>query len=519
MLLHHLHDQVHPALFGCTRIPLYTLNPRTDAQRLNNRKREHMLILLGFEARARVAVRERANPNAECFISRVHYSLHVLRLGKLAKDGSYRMPTRITSQQAREIEKIDSRVKFSVSFVETNTNNSYLNVPHMTLDMLQENLRLLDGESNPKPQPMPKVDADEPMSDNTTVWPKNMTVHVVEEKPGELLQKNEYVQLRYQWTSPNPALQPEKLLSLLLVDVPTNINDYVTSYQLNDITFKPDAPDLSDLLLQAGTVQVCLPPVTKGIYAFHFIAKVFPEQRASTVPFDVNGDADNGVFCICKEIKPNRYSGKWLFCEMCLTWHHALCYPEFQTGDFVCLSCRDPHADHFGRVLELFASNYRRKEHDKTTSFCSSPLKVQNVLRRIMEQHSMVSPCCADLGAGLGALSICLPPGTTTCYEIDQGRFEKGKELTIGYQWVNESVTTPDFSIKNKSRFDVVVSNPDFEIALESLYITSKLLKNENSVAVFLLPSSYFETKLRAELYLILGIQIVVSKSNLLNEC
>ena len=89
--------------------------------------------------------------------------------------------------------------------------------------------------------------------------------------------------------------------------------------------------------------------------------------------------------------------------------------------------------------------------------------------------------------------------------------FEKGR-VTVPAKWMHANICAEPFlkfAVARKHSFDFVVSNPDFEIGLQTIFIGMYLLKPQCKMAV-LLPSDYFESSLaRTRVYKLLDCTIL----------
>jgi len=133
-----------------------------------------------------------------------------------------------------------------------------------------------------------------------------------------------------------------------------------------------------------------------------------------------------------------------------------------------------------------------------------------------------------DLGAGRGALSSAMSRTGTTCAEVDPTRYADGKAQLPHHAWVNADVCDPAFYSSRLGQFDVVVSNPDFEVALQFIYVAMHLVRNpyltqppkapvapeQEATAgrmIFLLPSDFFEASVvRSRVFKLLNFHIEV---------
>ena len=156
-------------------------------------------------------------------------------------------------------------------------------------------------------------------------------------------------------------------------------------------------------------------------------------------------------------------------------------------------------------------ARYRRKY----TKLCSTPDHVALFLKKVLMDYGMAAEGkdqkIIDLGAGHGALTKILPEGSIAV-EILENRYKKGKTRAPKSTWVNQDIFSSSFYdqfLKNSmNTFDYVVSNPDFEVALQTIFISLFLLKRGCKM-YFLLPSDFFEASPpRTRVYKILNCTI-----------
>jgi hypothetical protein len=153
---------------------------------------------------------------------------------------------------------------------------------------------------------------------------------------------------------------------------------------------------------------------------------------------------------------------------------------------------------------------------------CVTPQHVVQFLKTLI--NADVEQKCADLGAGTGSLSGALPAGSLCC-EIDESRCQEGKLNRPDMKWVNMDALNPRFFRDKFGEFDLVISNPDFEVGLQFIYLGLCLIKNmclsdrhesqtlskqkSSGRLIFLLPSDYFEaSNLRSRIFKLLDFRI-----------
>jgi len=116
---------------------------------------------------------------------------------------------------------------------------------------------------------------------------------------------------------------------------------------------------------------------------------------------------------------------------------------------------------------------------------------------------------CADLGAGVGALTSILP-ACSVSIEIEKDRFLKGSKRYRESKWINGDVLDPSIHGPFFKRFDLIIANPDFEVALPFLCAALYMLRDhEDARILFLLPSDYFEASpLRSRCFKLLPVVV-----------
>jgi hypothetical protein len=184
-------------------------------------------------------------------------------------------------------------------------------------------------------------------------------------------------------------------------------------------------------------------------------------------------------------------------------------------------------------MLSVFSGGYARIKSSEG-KICRTPDSVVNFLKTVLlpplpiaplQQHGGQRLVCADLGAGNGALTRALPPGSLAV-EMMSARVQLGKQCAPDMAWLCEDVTSAAFYRSRVGQFDVVISNPDFEVGLQFIYIALQLIRNpwiesrgDRSLSVksrtgrliFLLPSDYFEgSALRSRFFRLLDFHIEV---------
>ena len=238
-------------------------------------------------------------------------------------------------------------------------------------------------------------------------------------------------------------------------------------------------------------------------------------------------DSDVGVWCsVCKATKhyvgSKGYKGKWIQCSLCNAWQHLDCYKKPRGEHFLCKFCfveqcslqggtrhRNSEKQTLHGTIEMISktAKYRRT----FSKLCSTPDRVAQFLRQLLDKYGLTAQHhVIDLGAGHGALTKYLHPNTLAV-EKDPSRFENGRTKVPFAKWMAEDIFSRafvDYVIKAQRTFDFVVSNPDFEVAFQTIVIGLFLLKT-NSKFMVLLPSDYFEaSSARMRVYKILNFRI-----------
>jgi hypothetical protein len=214
--------------------------------------------------------------------------------------------------------------------------------------------------------------------------------------------------------------------------------------------------------------------------------------------------------------------------------------------DFLCWACqpltclnsqqgeeRKSHLQALGERCELMinmigaaSGGYSRKllggaEDTSQTLLCNTPQHVVRFLKTLIDVEK--EKVCVDLGAGTGSFSGALPP-SSLCVEINDRRCAKGRTLKPEMEWLNTDALSPDFFRDRFGKFDLVISNPDFEVGLQFLFLGLCMIRNtclsdrsqsmspddtKSGRLIFLLPSDFFEaSNLRARIFKLLDFHI-----------
>eukprot|EP01134_Creolimax_fragrantissima_P001341 CFRG1341T1 len=230
-------------------------------------------------------------------------------------------------------------------------------------------------------------------------------------------------------------------------------------------------------------------------------------------------DNDIGVWCQCgdTECLSSKENVEWIACSVCKSWQHCKCHSISSAliadeDIFECLWCKTNKPSvkavmKMIKMIEKVCVGYRRLHQD---SFCSTPTRAVDLLGSLL---LATDKKVADLGAGTGNLSCVLPKGTL-CIELNNTRHAEGKERLPQHTWHRGNVLSPAFVSKHvcqqSKKFDLVVANPDFEVALQFLYLALLMLNNSASArAMFILPSDYFEASAsRSRIFKLLDVHI-----------
>ena len=265
-------------------------------------------------------------------------------------------------------------------------------------------------------------------------------------------------------------------------------------------------------------------------------------------------ESDVGVWCTCGSTKhyvgKKGYRGAWITCSTCNSWQHEDCYSAamLTQHEFQCYFChtdalirdttKEPETAEENSIQSkgkratrrsLFSAICPTKQREMLTvmlgmisataryrrmskKLCSTPDHVAVFLKQVLDTYGMTATGqkIIDLGAGHGQLSKNLP-ANTIAVEKETNRCDKGRRRAPLATWINEDIfgnSFLDYAIEHRGSFDIVVSNPDFEIALQSIFVGLFLLK-PNSKLFFLLPSDFFEASpARTRVYKILNCHI-----------
>lgn len=154
-------------------------------------------------------------------------------------------------------------------------------------------------------------------------------------------------------------------------------------------------------------------------------------------------------------------------------------------------------------------------------TLCRTPDHAARFVARVVSSLDLCSgkylagtPRCIDLGAGTGALSVALPSLGSSCVEISRERCSEGRAAMPQHCWICADALDPSFYSTRLATYDLVISNPDFEVALQFLHLGLQLLArggdgDSHRRMVFLLPSDFFEASaIRARLFKLLDFRV-----------
>jgi hypothetical protein len=223
---------------------------------------------------------------------------------------------------------------------------------------------------------------------------------------------------------------------------------------------------------------------------------------------------DELVWCPCGAIRDDAtYDGLWLQCDICKSWQHADCRADLKKDlaneGYLCNLCDfDLSVTLIQAYLQMMERCFRYRRRQEYV-FCCTPQYVTQFLRTLIRSTSDIR--CLDLGGGTGSLSRALPQGSVSvehCLE----RLEIGASTVPTNVWWLLDYTSEEFLLHlHDCKYDLVVSNPDFEIAMQTIFIGSQGLNLLNSDArlIMLLPTDFFEgSKVRSRLYNLLNMHI-----------
>jgi len=305
-----------------------------------------------------------------------------------------------------------------------------------------------------------------------------------------------------------------------------------------------------------------------GIYklCFESLSELLFECESNNFQVVTNGllktCVDVGIWCRCGsyELSNKDAGATWISCSNCLAWNHWDCYslnnkdPESQIvgfseapDRFMCWFCFDYMGDNRLFIDEVWVLEMQRAKRalhmikkasigprggyarQNIFQMYNTPYNVVVLLKRVIQVLLQSKSCylihltnpsweftftntrgpCIDLGAGMGMLSMALPPGSESV-EINSDRIQKGRVQASGCVWIRQDVLSEKFYKDRFLKYQLIVCNPDFEVALPFLYVALYMLSMDPCARiVFLLPSDFFEaSNLRTRLAGILPFQI-----------
>tara|TARA_B110000091_G_C13794403_1_gene467197 strand:- start:102 stop:1976 length:1875 start_codon:yes stop_codon:yes gene_type:complete len=166
----------------------------------------------------------------------------------------------------------------------------------------------------------------------------------------------------------------------------------------------------------------------------------------------------------------------------------------------------------FDMMTKYLMGNYQRV-HDSNI-ICSTPPNISFFLGQLA--NGITTTHVVELGAGTGALTVNLPTGVVA-YELRQERIDVAKTKAPHAVFRNSVDVLTKTSLmgmvgRNECfAYDLVVSNPDFEVGLSFIYLGLQLMSFKTDARMlFLLPSDFFVgSTLRNRVYKLLDCHIV----------
>lgn len=245
----------------------------------------------------------------------------------------------------------------------------------------------------------------------------------------------------------------------------------------------------------------------------------------------VDKDAINSVklYQVPKRVKRSR--------TVAVGLHSRHPYLQFDpSGPFTCVFCQsipaqdedDPYKASYAyrervdlmlSMVNMASYTYSRKvfkTDDKETVMCVTPKAVVDYLRTLIQPDK--ERTCIDIGSGSGSFSAALPPGSA-CVEILKHRYEEGQTALPAMRWYNADALDPSFYGEHLGKYDLVISNPDFEVGMQFLQLALLLVRNASlhgnddpaasGRLIFLLPTDFFEgSKSRMRLFKLMDFHI-----------
>jgi len=248
-------------------------------------------------------------------------------------------------------------------------------------------------------------------------------------------------------------------------------------------------------------------------------------------------------FCICGR-PPLSIEVNWIQCERCDTWSHAQCYTSRSgpfrretglrkhcrvddvhnlIGGFVCALCRDLKAELADNDDERVYRQLLNERDELALKAIAAylgpsserlrmgPVECRLTRRAVDYARTLihgVTGACIDLGSGSGNFTKCLPKGSLGV-ENDAELYKqasKAPELSA-YKFLRADYCTRAFLSEHRGKYSCVVSNPDFAILFETIYVGLQLVKDDGFI-LLLAPSDFFNRDGRAGLYSALCVRI-----------
>lgn len=174
-------------------------------------------------------------------------------------------------------------------------------------------------------------------------------------------------------------------------------------------------------------------------------------------------------------------------------------------------------------MIGAASGGYSRRSFERNEPMlCITPAHVTRFAKTLIDRRYDCMVC--ELGAGNGSISSVLPPDSL-CVEICEKYIIDGKEKVSHVKWLHHDALDPEFYSSRFGMYDLVVSNPPFELALQFIFVALAIIRNyrwssrpDSNIEpgtkragrlLFLLPSDYFEaSNLRARVFKLLDFHI-----------
>jgi hypothetical protein len=277
------------------------------------------------------------------------------------------------------------------------------------------------------------------------------------------------------------------------------------------------------------------------------------------------------VLCLCGDTQhreDEERASSYVRCKVCKCWSHIQCverwWREDSDVDFECPFCLAPAMSAIDEASSLVChllsmmSSFSGRYSFQGDKLARTPPKVVRFLQSIVRQHRPPTPRCnvLELGAGEGHIAVSLvtddlfadhancfvervpervvvghakcvtarardpemPPLNSERFECSHGALDfKDGWCTADYtalpflQWL----LAKDADGRRLHTFDVVLSNPDFNVGMQTIYIALLALApasddNPMPLLFLILPTDFFEaSEQRMRIFRMLGVRIV----------